>query len=270
MTRKSILNLTATKKRDTMIAGNTFPPAATNVGAMTVTSDSPAVLLWSPTAREIGSVPSTNLTLPVNTQRTSQTPFIVGLSEKITIRTGTSNAWRWRRIVFHMKGLPPGVNDYADPNLGRVWTKIDLSTGYDEYQRVNTPLPFTMVSPLYSFLFKGFGLNNFAATPRDWMDPITAPIDTSIINVKYDSTVNIRSGNDVGIVKTFNRWHGVRKNIYYGDEEIGGQLASSPWSTTSKMGCGDMYVCDIIVGNSSDPDDFLDFLPTTTLYWHEK
>jgi hypothetical protein len=270
MSRKAVLNATSTKKRDTMIAGNTFPALPTNVGALTVTSDTPAVVMWNATARSAGATPSMNLTMPINAQRLTQTPFIRGLSEKITIRTTTSNAWRWRRIVFFMKGLPPGVQDYVDPNAQRYYTQIDDGTGYLEYQRVNTALPFSMVSEIYRFLFKGFGVNNVTATPRDWMDPITAPIDTARITVAYDKVTQINSGNDAGVVRTYRRWHGVNKTLYYDDVETGGIISSGMFSTTAKMGCGDMYVVDMIVGNSNDEGDILDFLPTTTLYWHEK
>ena len=270
MSRKAVLNVTSTKKRDTMVAGNTFPALPTNVGALTVTSDAPAVVMWNATARMAGATPTIGLTMPINAQRLSQTPFIRGLKETITVRTGSSNAWRWRRIVFFMKGLPPGVDDAADPNLARYFTQIDDGTGYLEFQRVNTALPFAMVSEIYRFIFKGFGVNNVSATPRDWMDPITAPIDTSRIKVAYDKVTPITSGNDTGIVRTHRRWHGVNRTLHYDDIETGGRITSGPFSTAAKMGCGDMYVVDIIVGNSSDETDILDFLPTTTLYWHEK
>lgn len=47
-------------------------------------------------------------------------------------------------------------------------------------------------------------------------------------------------------------------------------MISSPFSTTAKPGCGDVYIMDLIVGNSASAEDVLDFLPTSTLYWHEK
>lgn len=260
--------MTSTKKRDTMVPGNTFPALPTNVGALTVTSDSPALLLWNATARSLSDTPTAAFTMPVNAQRLTQSPFIVGLKETITIRTDTSNAWRWRRMVFTLKGEPPGFTDTADRL--RTFSQIDDGTGTVEYQRVNTALPFALVADVYNFVFRGFGVNNVSATPRDWIDPITAPVDTARISVMYDKVTSITSGNDTGIVRTFKRWHPVRKNLHYADQEIGGQIVSSPFSTTAKPGCGDVYVLDLIVGNSADSTDALDFLPTSTLYWHEK
>lgn len=268
MSRKRILNLTSTKKRDTMIPGNTFPALPENVGALTVTSDSPALVLWNATARSLSDTPTAAFTMPVNAQRLTQTPFIVGLKETITIRTDTSNAWRWRRVVFTLKGLPPGFTDTSD--VLRTFSQIDDGLGTVEYQRVNTALPFPLVADVYNFMFRGFGVNNVSATPRDWMDPITAPLDTSRISVMYDKVTPITSGNDSGVARTYKRWHPVRKNLHYADQEIGGRISSSPFSTTAKPGCGDVYVMDLIVGNSADVGDVLDFLPTSTLYWHEK
>ncbi|AJD07516.1 capsid protein [Sewage-associated gemycircularvirus 1] len=236
VSRKRVLNMTSTKKRDTMVPGNTFPPLPTNVGALSVTSDVPALVLWCATARSLSDTPTAAFTMPINTQRLSQAPFIRGVKETITIRTDTSNAWRWRRVVFTLKGLPPGFTDTSD--ILRVFSQIDDGTGTVEYQRVNTALPFPLVADVYAFMFRGFGINNVSATPRDWIDPITAPIDTARISVMHDKVTNIRSGNDTGVVQTYKRWHGVNRNLHYNDQEIGGQMTSSPFSTTAKPGCG--------------------------------
>ncbi|AIF34839.1 capsid protein [Sewage-associated gemycircularvirus 9] len=268
MTRKSILNTTSTKKRDTMIAGNTFPALPENVGALTVTSDVPAVLLWCPTARQLADTRSALSTMPVNAQRLSSTPFIVGLKETITIRTDTSNAWRWRRIVFFLKGGPPGFTDVGDIN--RVYSPVNAGTDFDTYQRTATALPFALVADVYASIFRGFGINNVSATPQDWLDPITAPIDTSRITPVYDHTTSIRSGNDTGVVKTTTSGTVSGRHSTNNDSEIGGNMLSSAFSTHFKPGCGDMYVMDIIIGNSAESSDALQFLPTSTLYWHEK
>ncbi|AIF34836.1 capsid protein [Sewage derived gemycircularvirus 1] len=268
MTRKSILNLTAQKKRDTMAPGNTFPALPENVGSLTVTSDVPALVLWNATARALSDTPTSATTMPTNAQRLSSTPFIVGLKETVTIRTDTSNAWRWRRMVFTLKGIPPGFTDTAD--ITRVFSQVDTGQDTVEYQRVNTPLPFALVADVYNFVFRGLGINNFSVPPRDWLDPITAPVDTTRISMMYDKVTAINSGNDAGVARTYKRWHPVRKNLNYADQEIGGVMTTSPFSTTGKPGCGDVYVLDLFVGNSSDAGDVLDFLPTSTLYWHEK
>lgn len=268
MSRKRVLNLTSTKKRDTMIPGNTFPALPDNVGSLTVTSDVPALVLWNATARSLADTTQVATTVAVNAQRLSSTPFIRGVKEVITIRTDTSNAWRWRRMVFTLKGQPPGFTDTAD--ITRVFSQVPGPADTVEYQRTNVALPFALVADVYAFIFRGFGINNFSAQPRDWMDPITAPVDTSRISLMYDKVTAITSGNDSGVARTYKRWHGVNKNLHYADNEIGGTMTSSPFSTTAKPGCGDVYILDLIVGNSEDSTDVLDFLPSSTLYWHEK
>jgi len=169
--------------------------------------------------------------------------------------------------VFTMKGPPPGFTDVGD--ISRVYTELETNDTLS-YQRVNTALPFPLVADVYQFVFRGFGVNNVSATPQDWLDPITAPVDTLRISVLHDRVTAIRSGNDSGVAQSHKRWHPLRKTIHYADQEIGGSIAPSPFSVTTKPGAGDMYIMDIIVGNSDDPTDRLDFLPTSTLYWHEK
>ncbi|UDN67427.1 capsid protein [robinz virus RP_99] len=268
MTTKKILNLASTKKKDVMIGGTTFPPTASDVGALTVTSDAPAVLLWNASARNLSLTPTSAFEIPGKPQRTASDTYFVGVSDKITIRTDTSNAWRWRRIVFSHKGLIPGFTDTSD--VLRTFYELPTGTGLNAMQRVATALPFALVADLYSFVFRGLGINNISATPADWIDPITAPIDTSRISVMYDKTRNIRSGNDAGVVSTHRLYHPVKRTIHYGDHEIAGSMTSSPLSTTAKPGIGDIYVMDIIIGNSGDAGDSLDWLPTSTVYWHEK
>jgi len=262
-----VLNVTSTKKKDVMIGGNTFPPLPTNVGGITVTADTPAIILWNATARSLATTPTSGFEIPSKPQRTRSDVFVVGLKEKITVSTSSSEAWRWRRIVFTHKGILPG---WEDTDLLRTFYQIDDGTGVLDYQRTAVPLPFALVSELYEFVFRGLGVNNTSATPRDWIDPITAPVDTQRVQVLYDSVKRITSGNDTGIVNTYSMWHGVGKNLHYGDFEVGGGITSSPLSTTSKPGCGDVYVMDLIFGNSDGAENTLDWTPTSTLYWHEK
>jgi len=267
MSRKAVLNVTSTKKRDVMIGGTTFPPLIGNVGALTVTADIPAVVLWNASARNLADTPTSAFTMAGTNQRTRSDVFFVGAKEKISIRTNTSAAWRWRRIVFTHKGLLPG---FEFDDLARTFFQVTTASGLVEMQRPVVALPFPLTASLYEYVFRGFGVNNVSAPPRDWVDPMTAPVDTTRILVMSDMVKTINSGNDAGIVRTFNMWHPVRKNINYADNENGGEMTSSPLSTTSRLGIGDIYVMDLITGNTEDAGDILDWLPTSTVYWHEK
>lgn len=251
-----------------MIGGTTFPPLQANVGSLSVAGNNPAIVLWCASARSLASTPLSAETVPTINQRTSSSVFFTGLKETITIRTNTSAAWRWRRIVFTHKGPIPGFTEADDP-LRTFYQLADAQENL-EYQRVATALPFALVADLYSYVFRGFGVNNVSAPARDWIDPITAPVDTMRIKVLYDQVTPIASGNDSGVVKTFNRWHPVRKNIMYGDQEIGGTLSTSPFSTQARPGIGDVYVMDLVFSNSEGEEDLLSWLPTSTVYWREK
>lgn len=257
--------MTSTKKRDTMIGGTTYPPLEANVGGLTVTSPTPAVVLWNATARTLADTATTTSTYPSDAQRERPECFIRGLKESITVRTNSSNAWRWRRIVFTWKGFIP----IGDGETARTYFPLDIN-GRQVMQRVAVALPFAQVAGLYGAIFRGLGINNFSVPARDWIDPITAPVDTERLTPLYDKVFRITSGNDSGVTNTYRIWHPVNKNIRYNDTEIGGNMTSSYFSTEGKPGCGDVYVMDIIMGNSSDEGDFLDWVPTATLYWHER
>lgn len=248
-----------------MLGATTFPPLPENVGALTVTATVPAVLVWCATARNLQQEANALDTIWSSAQRTKSTCFIRGLKETITIRTNSSAAWRWRRIAFRYKGLLPTGED----TFARFFNQITEANRV-RIMRPVTALPFSIVSPLYAHIFRGFGINDLSANPQDWVDPITAPVDTDRIAPLYDKVVRITSGNDAGVANTYRIWHPVNKNLRYNDTEFGGGFSSSPLSTEGRPGGGDFYVIDIIIGNSSDPGDLLDWLPTSTLYWHEK
>jgi len=246
-----------------MIAGNTFPPELGNVGSLTVSSDTPAMCLWLATGRELRETRDPGTTIPSKNNREASICYMKGLAETITIRTDTSNAWRWRRIVFQTKAtLPISTTSLA-------YYRVAQGDSF-MYQRANTAIPFSDAAQMYEYLFRGLGLNAVSAIPQDWLDPITAPVDTVRVKLMYDKVTRISSGNDAGVVRTYRRWHPMNENLHYNDQEFGGVLSSSPLSTETRLGMGNVYVMDLFVGNSEDSGDNLDFLPTSTLYWHEK
>ena len=97
-------------------------------------------------------------------------------------------------------------------------------------------------------------------------------MDTKRVSLLYDKTVHIRSGNEIGIERNYNRWHPVGKNIVYDDKEEGGETLGSSVSVDSKLGMGDLYILDIIDGNgvAETTDGSIYFNPETTVYWHER
>lgn len=261
-----LLNLTATKKRDTMI-NYTNLTASTPIAGTTYTIN-PAVLIggittqnpivWCATARDN----TTNSAGTVGNRftqatRTATTCFMRGLSEKIEIQISDGLPWQWRRICFTYKGLVnvlPAINGFA--------MSAETSNGW---VRLVNPLPNNAYRDSFeNIIFKG--VQNV-----DYNTPLTAPLDTSRITVKYDVTRTISSGNEQGCIRKYSFWHGMNKNLVYGDDEIGGSETVGYYSVQSKAGMGDYIVVDYFLPRQgSTSSNSLSFNATASLYWHEK
>lgn len=206
-------------------------------------------------------------------QRTNSTCYIRGFKESIHVETNDGSAWKWRRIVFSMKGtyylLNPGTAQagvidaqpyaYAEvTNLGftRLWRNLATQASNRDY--------------VDQLLFKG-------GKAFDWTDAFTAAIDTDRIQLMYDKTRIIQSGNANGIIRKYNMWHSMNKNIRYSDDEQGntsggGTAFSSVYASPKpNYGAGDMLIYDFFRANeSSTASSQIQLSSTSTLYWHEK
>lgn len=105
----------------------------------------------------------------------------------------------------------------------------------------------------------------------DWLDPILAPVDTSRVDLKYDKTQRLCSGNQSGMFKEVKLWHPMNKNLTYQDDESGEVMTTSVFSVDDKRGMGDYMVLDLfssLLGTSTS--DILSVTYQASLYWHEK
>lgn len=249
-----------------MLGSTAVPPTEIAIGALPIDVGSQYTLLWEPYYRHLYEQPLSSSNKPP-AARQSTTCFAVGVKETIEISTTDGNPWQWRRIVFAAKGviIPGAYRDYTTRT-------VELADESLLYQRANTPLPDAMASDLYRFLFRGLGTNTDSLLPRDWINRMTAKIDTTRVSVLYDKLVNVRSGNASGVNFNANRYHPIGKNIVYADEENGSKLIGSPVSTQGKPGIGDIYILDLIDGSGVQAVTTGNFYfnPTTTVYWHEK
>lgn len=266
MSQKSILNLTARKKRDTMLqwrqdagvdgAGTAvIPPKAGNNGATTI-------FAWAPTARDlnIGTTGGRGTVSDI-AARTASTVYNVGLKETIKIYAQEASSYMWRRICFTSKGL-------LAPLQSRTPISLLTSNGWVRYTKDLTSGgsgQAAALDVLRSVLFKGqLGV--------DWNDYITAPTDNQRVTIKYDRTTTLRSRGDDEIFYRTTRWHPMYKNMVYDDDEIGEDMAMSTTSTQGKQGMGDYIVIDIIqpgpnvVGNGASAQIDIE----STMYWHER
>lgn len=274
MSTKSLLNKTSIKKRDTMLCysnstsstqqgGATYSNAAAviNGGQPDTTC---ASFLWNATLRDNTINSSGGIGNRFNSAtRTSSTPFMVGLSENIEIQCNNGMPWQWRRICFTMKGRSLVPNNSASGQ--QFLNGAETSNGWVRVMNQvpgnpgNDPLYTLMVS-----LFKG-------QVGSDWIDPMTAATDNSRLTIKYDKIMTLASGNEDGFIRSYKKWHPMKKTVVYDDDESGGNETASGQSAVCKAGMGDYYVLDLFrARQGSASSDQLTVRPSSTLYWHEK
>lgn len=263
MSRKTLLNVTSIKKKDTMLsytnvtAAAPFGGATFGIAAATLTGATSAYeFLYCPTARDM-FVNNTSTIGPtaMNSLRTASTCFIRGISEKIHIQSSTSQPWVWRRIVFAYKGPAFAITAPA----GALIQQELVPQG-----QVRTVTNYNQSNLIREQLFRG-------KQGIDWTDIFMAPIDTANYNPLYDKTMTITSGNDSGFNKVYSRWHPINKNLTYNDDEDGLGEDTAKFSTAGRPGIGDIYVYDILRAEAAaTTSDVLLFEPNAVLYWHER
>lgn len=274
MTKKKILDVTSVKKRDNAQPYSNTPTAQQTyaVGGQVLTGGTTVenVFIYSPTARRLANVPR-----QVVGVRTATNCYYKGIKENVEIQVETGTPWQWRRICFTAKTLssiivsPDGTFGGANGQGGTGGTATNNWTFYSgttSTQRVINQLPSgsTARSTLYALMFEG-------TQAVDWTDPLTAKTDNRRLNIKYDKTLTISSGNEEGVIRKYPRWHGMDKTLLYDDDESGDVMTQIPYSVSNKQGMGDYFIVDIFrprVGATTS--DRLTFAPQSTVYWHEK
>ncbi|AXL65882.1 putative capsid protein [Sierra dome spider associated circular virus 1] len=267
--RKMILNMTSTKKRDTMI-NYTNVTGTSQIGG-TAYSTSPAIItggyttfnpfVWVATARDNTTANSGGAGLKFfQSTRTATTCFMRGLAESIEIQVSDGLPWQWRRICFTYKGIAdliPSVTTAPAFSLSQ-----ETSSGW--VRTVNALPNNTYRDNFEAVIFRG-------SKGVDFSEPLTAPLDPTRITVKYDKTRTIASGNEDGCIRKYKFWHGMNKNLVYADDESGGVENVGYFSTQSKAGMGDYVVVDYFLPRTgSTSANKLSFNATASLYWHEK
>lgn len=266
--RKAMLNITSRKKRDTMLsvtysADSGTTQATSRIAGTTINGTDGAFYIFCPTARDL-SVSSGNPNVSQIAARTATTCYMRGFSEHLRIQTSSGAPWFHRRICLatrdeafratSISGTAPSAPYYDDTTRGMARLWINSANN-------NTA---TYLTALETVLFKG-------RRDYDWNDRITAPIDNTRVDLKYDKTFIYRSGNANGITRESKLWHPMNKNLTYDDDEQGDTEASAYYSVKDKRGMGDYYVIDIIQsGEGGGASDLMRLNNTSTLYWHER
>lgn len=267
MSKRRILDVTAVKKRNTMLTYSNTSSAGAIVAngnqPLYVNGNSTARVLWAATAQTIKTSP-----FPIYSGiRTSTSCYMVGLSEHIKLQTTSPVPWYHRRICFTWKGNQFTTTQTGDSPTVPYQIQFDGTT--------------TGVQRLMFNATAGGGLGNTVAANDglifkgvqnvDWNDVILAPVDNSRVTLKFDKTWILRSGNQNGNVYERKLYHPMNKTLVYDDDENGVGESPAQYSVQSKAGMGDYYVYDIYApGSQGQASDQLIVYANTTLYWHEK
>lgn len=271
MSRKRILNISSTKKRNGMqtitTSGAQGTPITPAYGPAFINGADGGYFLFCATAQNLYTGTTAN---PVSAEaaRTNRTTYMRGFSEHIRIQTSSGIPWFHRRICFTTK------NALFQGQIGTTPTPVntiavyydDASRGQERWMQNQTNNNAAQtVAGWNGLIFKG-------SEGVDWSDRIIAPIDTARIDLKMDKTWTIVSGNANGTVKERKLWHKMNKNLVYNDDEVGeNESDTSYFSVEDKRGMGDYYVLDIIqAGTGATTTDLMRFDCNSTLYWHEK
>lgn len=266
MSKRRILNAASMKKRNGMLPWTNTTTAGTSQttapGNVFINGATGGYFLWSPTAMDLNA--SASRRNPA--QRSASTIYAKGLSEHVRIQTNTGVPWFHRRICFTTRGVSP-FNQYnaADTPINGQASYVDTSNGLQRLF-LNSYINNSNVtlSNRNDIIFKG-------TNQQDWTDTIIAPLDTSRIDVKFDKTWTMQSGNSNGVVRERKLWHPMNKNLVYDEDESGENQTSSYFSTDSKAGMGDYYVLDIFsAGAGGTAADVMLMSANSTMYWHER
>nr|UBJ26152.1 capsid protein [Red panda feces-associated gemycircularvirus] len=275
MTKKRLLNVTSTKKRNTMLQlANTStanPNSSVPIGPgpyLVNASNGNNISVFCPTAMDLTSNTGGANTIVQQAARTATTCYIKGFSEKIRIQTSSGIPWFWRRIVFRSRSgifsLFAPADTPVQNNSGSV-SYTETSNGMQRLyfnQTINGAN--TTIFNIHDALFRG-------TVNADWVDPQTAAVDTTRVDLVSDKRMTIRSGNQAGTVKDITLYHPYNQNLVYDDDENGQNETTAYTSVKDKRGGGDMFIYDLFTaGTGAGTSDVLQLTSTSTLYWHEK
>lgn len=237
------------------------------VGGLTVNGVSQSISVWCPTARTLVQSGGTSATIVQEAMRTATTAYMVGLSEKLRIQSSSGLPWMWRRLCIRLRGLDGNFQVAAstDTPTSTYSPFLETSNGYQRVwlnETINAQS--NTINQQLALIFKG-------TSGVDWNDVMIAPTDNRRVDVAFDHTWKLHSGNASGVFTEKNLWHPMRKSLVYADDEQGEIENSSAFSVTGKSGMGDYYIVDLVQpGLGGSATDVITISSTASLYWHEK
>lgn len=220
------------------------------------------MVVWCPTAMDLDD----DALVRNPAQRTSSVIYAKGLSEHLRIQTSSGIPWFHRRCCLAVRGITAlSTTQTGGTPLQPYTPYLETSNGIQR-KLFNLFINGSQIQidSILGLIFKG-------QQNIDWTDIITAPLDPTRVDVKFDKTWTLQSGNNNGVVRERKLWHPMNKNLYYDEDENGETESSNYFSTDSKRGMGDYYVIDFFVaGAGGSTSDLLQMFPSSTMYWHER
>ena len=223
--------------------------------------------LYMPSARPLG--PANDLGESTRQRRDT---FSVGYKERVQVDIHGGGVWKWRRVVFTLKGdslYDKGefIGDWTQPFHSKAIKQEDSPLGVDMVRLIAQPTS-EQANAIRDLIWDGH-------EGVDWSSEFTAKVSTTRVKVLSDKTFSFNPGNESGMSKTYRFWYPTRKNLIYADDEYGGLVfdRGAAVSVDSRLGMGDLYVYDVayaVVPSSGEPTASMTWTPEGTYYWHER
>lgn len=214
--------------------------------------------------------------------RTSKTVWWKGFKDSLVVQSTTSDPWKWRRIVFSIRGgaNATGVPAYITspsifmdipnqvPQSGAGPNEQEnpaLLQGVPRAVRNMSTMSPGQITDFTGALYKGVRNIDF---DTGYGQLLTAAVDKENVRVHSDTIRSINSGNDSGVFRQFKSYVPLNQTMVYADQESGSMLTSSSYAA-SHSPLGDVYIFDLFVQLQGAPSS-LTVSGQGTAYWHEK
>jgi len=104
----------------------------------------------------------------------------------------------------------------------------------------------------------------------DWTDHMAASVDTAQARVLYDKVIRFGSSADSGVIRNFNMWHPLEKNMAYIGDEFGATMAQSNGFANGQRGTlGNVFIWDLFDWTPQAVGTVL-VNSDACCYWHER